>query len=108
MSCDMGHHMGGVICYWFILCGSQTCDHPCDSGVTHSEKASGKKEAWEFPNLVVSKLVVCNIYAEALSCALFLRSFADLRLRSFALFLRMTAFRTTAFGNCREAYTTTT
>ena len=40
--------------------------------------------SWEFPNLVVSNLVVCNFYAEALFCAL-LRSFADLRLRSFAL-----------------------
>ena len=59
---------------------------------------------WEFPNLVVSNLVVCNFCAEALFCAL-LRSFADLRLRAFALFcvfLRTTAFRTTAFGNCRN------
>ena len=61
-------------------------------------------------------MVVCNFYAEALFCTLFafcvlLRSFVDLRLRSFALicsllphicvFLRPTAFRTTAFGNCR-------
>ena len=53
---------------------------------------------WEFPNLVVLNLVVCNFYAEALFCALFadlrLRSFADLRLRSFArirAFLRTTA-----------------
>ena len=39
-----------------------------------------------------------------LICAL-LRSFADLRLRPFALIcalLRVSAFRTTAFGNCRE------
>ena len=52
-------------------------------------------EFWEFPNLVVSNLVVCTFYAEALFCALLrsfasfctlLRSFADLRLRSFALF----------------------
>ena len=33
--------------------------------------------SWEFPNLVVSNLVVCNFYAEALFCAL---------LRPFALF----------------------
>ena len=39
---------------------------------------------WQFPNLVVSNLVVCTLYAETLFCAL-LRSFADLRLRSFAL-----------------------
>ena len=45
-----------------------------------------------FPNLVVKNLVVCNLYAEALFCALLrtwvcalLRSFADLCLRSFAL-----------------------
>ena len=40
------------------------------------------------PNLVVANLVVCNVYAErsfAFFCFL-LRSFADLRLRSFALF----------------------
>ena len=51
-----------------------------------------------------------NFYAEALSCTLLrpLCSFADLRLHSFAcfcaicVFLRPTAFRTTAFGNCRE------
>ena len=44
--------------------------------------------------MVVSNLAVCNFYAEALFCALLrpfvlfcalLRSFADLRLRSFAL-----------------------
>ena len=68
----------------------------------------------EFPNLVVSNLVVCNFYVEALFCAL-LRSFAFFcglavalfgsHLRSFAffcMFLRPTAFRTTAFGKCRE------
>ena len=56
--------------------------------------------SWEFPNLVVSNLVVCNFYTLlplfALFCALWrsfapfgvlLRSFADLRLHSFALFL---------------------
>ena len=44
-------------------------------------------ESWEFPNLVVSNLIVCNSYAEALFCAL-LRSFALFcsLLRSFALF----------------------
>ena len=64
----------------------------------------------EFPNLVVSSLVVCSLYVEVLFCALLrpfalicahLRSFADLRLRSFALFLRPTVFRTTASGNFR-------
>ena len=43
---------------------------------------------WEFPNLVVLNLVVCNFYAEALFCTL-LRPLAlfcvHLRLRSFAL-----------------------
>ena len=48
----------------------------------------------EFPNLVVSNLVVSNFYAEALFCALLrsvapfcalLRSFADSHLLSFAL-----------------------
>ena len=66
----------------------------------------GTKEYCEFPNLVVSNLVVCNFYAEALFCA-HLRSFALIcaHLRSFAricVFVRPTAFRTTAFGNCRE------
>ena len=56
---------------------------------------------------------ICNFYAEALlcdlvqTCPLFcaplrLRSFALMHLRSFALIcvlLRLTAFRTTAFGN---------
>ena len=57
--------------------------------------------------VLFSNLVVRNFYAEALFYALW-RSFAlffsDLRLRSFVLicmFLRPTAFRTTAFGNCR-------
>ena len=67
---------------------------------------------WEFPNVVVSNLVVCDSYALLRS----LRSFAPFcallrtcaRLRSFALFarscmfLRPTAFRTTASGNCRK------
>ena len=46
------------------------------------------------PNLVVSNPVVCSFYVEALICTL-LRSFADLCLRSFALFfvfLRSTEF----------------
>ena len=68
---------------------------------------------WEFPNLVVLNLVVCNFSAEAPFCA-HLRAFALFcrlafalfcaPLRSFALicmFLRPTAFRATAFGNCR-------
>ena len=38
----------------------------------------------EFPALVVSNLVVCNFYAEALFCTLW-PPFALLRLRSFAL-----------------------
>ena len=43
---------------------------------------------WQFLNLVVLNLVVCNFYAEALFGTLLrpLRSFADLHLRSFALF----------------------
>ena len=49
-------------------------------------KANKKSHTyWEFPNLCVSNLVVCDFYVEALFCAL-LRSFANLRLRSFALF----------------------
>ena len=59
---------------------------------------------WEFPNLVVSNLVVHNFCVEAPFCAL-LRSFVDSLLRSFALicvFLHPTAFRATAFGNCRH------
>ena len=60
---------------------------------------------WEFSDMVVSNLVVCKFYAEALFCTL-LRSFADLRLRSFALIcfapicmsLRPTAVRTTRLG----------
>ena len=73
----------------------------------------GKFGSREFPNLVVSNLVVCNLYVEALFCTL-LCSFALIcglafavfraHLRSFALicvFLHPTVFRTTAFGNCR-------
>ena len=70
-------------------------------------------DLWEFPNLVVSNLVVCNFLRSfALFCALFVPFCAPLRtcvcalLRAFALFcahfcvfLRPTAFRTTAFGN---------
>ena len=55
---------------------------------------------WEFPNLVVSNLVVCYLHRSALLC-----SFADLRLLSFALicgFLRPTAFRTTACAGIPE------
>ena len=40
-------------------------------------KAHGIGFHWEFPNLVVLNLVICNFYAEALFCAL---------LRPFALF----------------------
>ena len=40
---------------------------------------------FQFPNLVASNLVICNVFGETLFCAL-LRSFADLFfLRSFAL-----------------------
>ena len=49
--------------------------------------ASKRSFSWEFPNLVVSNLVVCIFYVEALFapfCAL-LRSFADSRLRTFAV-----------------------
>ena len=77
---------------------------PCDPIMTepaphaqHSNSDTGKVQAilgmaWEFPNLVVLNLNVCNFYAEALFCAQLhsfaplLRSFAGLRLRrSFAL-----------------------
>ena len=71
-----------------------------------------KIDIWEFPNLVVSNLVVCTFYAETLFCALlhpFASSFADFcvcaHLRSVAcicVFLRTTAFATTTFGNCRN------
>ena len=53
-----------------------------------------KSVSWEFPNLVVSNLAVCNFCEEALFCTLLrlfalfcalLHSFADLRLHSFAL-----------------------
>ena len=66
---------------------------------------------WEFPNLVVSNLLVYILCAEALFCALlhhftFLGALAfALFLRSFALscvFLQPTAFRTTVFGNIRK------
>ena len=76
------------------------------------------KDFREFTNLVVSNLVVCNFYSFALFCTLLrpfallcalLRSFAFplfcTHLRSFActfVFLRLTVFRTTAFGNCRD------
>ena len=75
---------------------------------------------WEFQNLVVSNQVVCNFFSETLFCAL-LRPFALFCGLAFALFcglafalfalicsfaricvfLRPTAFRATAFGNCR-------
>ena len=71
-------------------------------------------ETWEFPNLVVSNLVVCKFFVEALLCAplrslapfcallrtcvcALLRSYVDLRLRSFVLicvFLHPTALGT--------------
>ena len=72
--------------------------------------------SWEFPNLVVLNLVVCNFYADALFCALW-RSFAPFcalcaHLRSFAFalfcahlrsFARLCVFlQTTAFGKCRS------
>ena len=69
-------------------------------------KESPKNIFWEFPDLVVLNLVVCNFYAEALFCALlriFLQTCVCSLLRSFAcicVFLRPTAFRTNAFGNC--------
>ena len=56
----------------------------------------------EFPNLVVSNLVVCNFYVETLFCALAFALFF-FYLRSLAriyVFLRPTTFGTTAFGNC--------
>ena len=66
----------------------------------------------EFPNLVVSNLVVCNfmlaiLCSFALFCGLVFALFCA-HVRSFAricLFLRPTAFRTTAFGNCRKMLT---
>ena len=56
---------------------------------------------WEFPSLVVSNLVVCHAYAEALFCALAL-ALVCAHLRSFArncVFLHPTTFRATVFGN---------
>ena len=81
-----------------------------DAGGDSSAEARWESSiGWQFPNLVVLNLVVCNVYAYLRSFALIcadLLSFADLRLRSFArncallhTFLRPTAFRTTAFGN---------
>ena len=58
----------------------------------------------EFPILVVLNLVVCYFCAEALFCTL-LRPCVCAFLRSFgciSVFLRPTAFRTTASGNCRK------
>ena len=53
-------------------------------------------------------MVVCNFYAEALFCTL-LRPFvpfcALLQTCVLCVFLRPTAFRTTAFGNCGELFT---
>ena len=45
-----------------------------------------KRKAWQFPNLVVLNLVVCNIYTEALFCVL-LRPFTLLHLRSLCSFV---------------------
>ena len=75
------------------------------SGICKRDRQKGVSliYSWEFPNLVVSNLVVCSFYAEALFCTLLL-PFALLRLRSFVFicrFLRTTVFRTTAFGNSR-------
>ena len=71
---------------------------------------------WEFPNLVVLNLVVCNLYAEALSCTL-LRRFAPFcaLLPSLALFcglafalfcalLRPTALRTNCVSQRTPPY----
>ena len=81
---------------------------------TRTRVHSDVPQYWEFPNLVVSNLVVCNFYVEALFlahlhpfalfCGLAFALFC-VHLRSFALIcvlLRTTAFRTTAFGNCRQ------
>ena len=73
--------------------------------------------SWEFPNLFLFLTWLFAILTRKRSFALFsalLRSFANSRLRSFALictllrsfalfcvFLRTNAFRTTAFGNSR-------
>ena len=68
---------------------------------THS---NGKIEDIGKERLVVSNLVVCNLYAEVLFCAL-LQTCVCALLRSFAricVFLQTTAFRTTAFGNSRK------
>ena len=62
-----------------------------------SRKKTWEGQGWE-------NLVVCN--SEVLFCALVFALFCR-HLRSFALicvFLRPTAFRTTAFGNCRKTY----
>ena len=65
-------------------------------------------DAWELPNLVVSNLAFVNLRRSTFLCSF---AFALLcsHLCSFALFsvfLRPTAFRTTAFGNFREAINT--
>ena len=65
---------------------------------------------WEFPNLVVSNLVVAIFVALLRAflrpfALLHLRSFALLHLRSFALIcvlLHLTTSRTTAFGSFRS------
>ena len=99
--------------------------HQGISGPLRTQRNTGKpvenpENTKEFPRLqktkenqnskekkirVVSNLVVAIFMQKrpfALFCALF-RSFSPFHLRSFALicvFLQMTAFRTTAFGNC--------
>ena len=65
-----------------------------------------KQLRWEFPNLVVLNLVVCNFYAEALFapfCA-HLRSFADLRLRSLRISLQESGAKNRALTFCSQTF----
>ena len=60
----------------------------CSNEIEFSSTIENFKRDWifqEFPNLVVSNLVVCNSYADALFCAL-LRAFALFCGLAFALF----------------------
>ena len=59
---------------------SATAQLPSSRERISAQRFSDPSLLWEFPNLVVSNLVVCNFCAEALFCTL---------LRPFALFCRL-------------------